>query len=163
MATISKAVAFLICLTVSVLSIGVQAKQTAAATWVAKSGLHSFFAGHVVRFTVFEAGPAPVPSTVLVQFVDRNNRVVAEKRAVLKSESHMQLDLRVGENAGLVPLRVVMTVENASGQFTALLTTFEDITPRGDVFTLPPTCGPGSGHIDGQAMCIGWYNITSGQ
>ena len=41
-----KAVCFLICLTVSVLSIGVQAERRVTRTWEAKSALHTVFSGH---------------------------------------------------------------------------------------------------------------------
>ena len=85
MATISRAVALFLCLTVSVLSISVQAEQTS--TWEARSGLLTFFGGHIVRLTVFEPGVATTASTVTIEFRDTANRVVATKKAQLLPQS----------------------------------------------------------------------------
>ena len=74
----------LICLTVSVLSIGVQAEQAVTRRWEARSALHTFFSGHLVRLTVFEAGAATVASRAVIELRDRANRVVARKEGTLR-------------------------------------------------------------------------------
>ena len=161
MATISKA--FLICLTLCVLSISAQAEQTASRTWVAKSALHSVFSGHVVRLTIFEAGAPTVTSRATIEFRDGTNRVVARKEAALTPSSPVQLDVLVGDNARLAQVRAIVTVSTDSADLTAPLITFEDVNPDlGLVTKIDPPCGPGSPSIDAQEMC-GWLVLTSPQ
>ena len=160
MATIFKT--FLICLAVPLLSIGVQAEQAVTLTWV--SGLHSFFSGHVVRLTIFEAGAATVPSRAVVELRDRANRVVARKASELAPGSSVQLDVMVGDNATLSQWRAIVTITTDSAELTAPLVTFEDINPDlGLVSKIDPPCGPGSPAADPQAHCPGWRFFTSPQ
>ena len=166
MATIFRAVALLLCLTVSVLSIGVQAEQTTR-TWEARSAVHSFFGGHLVRLTVFEPGVATTASTVVIEFRDGTNRVVATKKAQLLPQSFVQLQLKVADTSALGLLRAVVTVSTA-GELTVPLVTFEDINPNlGLVTKVNPPCGPGSAPTDPQLSCQpscpGWLILTSPQ
>ena len=161
-----KAVSFWICLTVSLLSIGVQAEQTRR--WEARSGLNSVFNGHLVRLTIFEAGAATVSSHAVIELRNAANRVVARKEAPLTRTSPVELDWRVPENAGLIKLRAIVTVTTEDLGFTAPLVTFEDINPsQGAVFKVAPPCGPGTIPGDPQAdgssppPCPGWLVLTS--
>ena len=161
-----KAVSYLICLTVFLLSIGVQAEHAATRSWEVRSGLHSFFGGHLVRLTIFEAGAATVVSRAIVELRNDANRVVARRESVLTRSSPVRLDLRLGDNAGLVQLRAVVIVTTESDGLTAPQVTFEDIHPTlGLVNKLDPPCGPGSLPVDPQAApqasCPGWLVLTS--
>ena len=167
MATIFRAVALLLCLAVSVLSIGVQAEQTAASTWEARSGLLTFFGGHIVRLTVFEPGLATTASTLTIEFRDTANRVVASKKAQLLPQSFVKLDLKLADTSGPGLLRVVVKVSKA-GEVTVPIVTLEDISPDlGLVTKVNPPCGPGSAPTDPQLSCQpscpGWLILTSPQ
>jgi hypothetical protein len=154
-----KALSFLICLTVSVLSMGVQAERRETSTWVAKSALQSAFNRHVVRVAIFEQGAPTVASRAVIELRDRANRLLARKEGALSRT--LQLDFRVPETAGLIQLYAILTVVSTD-QFTAPLVTFEDINPDlGLVIKIDPPCGPGSGPADPQAMCPGWLVLTS--
>ena len=157
-----KAVCLLICLTVSVFSTGAQAERMALRKWVATSNLNSFFNRHLVRLTIVEKGATTATSRVVIELRDRANRVVARKEGSLTSRSPVQLDLKLGENAGLIQLSATVMIEFDGDEFTAPLVTFEDINPDlGLVAKIDPPCGPGSGHVDPQAYCPGWHEITS--
>src|SRR5262245_53736523 len=110
-------------LIVSVLAIGVQADHATTFTYVAKSGLQTFFNRHVVRLTVVEAGAATVTSRAVIELRNRQGRVVARKEATLTPASPVQLDLKVDDT---IQLRAIVTVITDSAELTAPLVTFED-------------------------------------
>jgi len=157
-----KAVCCVIGLVICALSIGVRAEQAVTLAWMAKGGLHSFFNRHLVRVTVFEAGPATVLSHAVIELRDRTGRVAARKEGDLTARLPLQLDLRVADGAGLIQLRPIITVTNTRGELIAPLVTVEDIHPDlGLVSKLDPPCGPGSGPGSPQASCPGWLILTS--
>ena len=157
-----KGAAFLICLTVSVLPIGVQADQAVTQTWLAKSGLQTILPGHLVRLTIFEAGAATVSSRAVIELRDRANRLLARREANLTPNSPVQLDLKVAASAGPLQLRAVVSTTTDSGELTAPLVTFEDINPDlGITIKVDPPCGPGIGPSDPQALCPGWLEKTT--
>ena len=154
-----KAAAFLICLTVSFLSIGVQAERAVERTWEARSNVKSFLSGHLVRVMMVEAGAPMVTSRAVIELRDRANRVVARKEADLSPSLHVLLDFKVGQKAGIVQLYAFIRV---TGELTAPLVTFEDVNPDlGIVIERDPPCGPGSIRVDPQAYCPGWLELTS--
>jgi hypothetical protein len=154
-----KAASFLICLAVSMLSIGVQAERMVMETWEEISGFHTFLSGHHVRLTIFEAGAPIVASRAVIELRNRSNRVVARKEGALQPT--LQLDHKLTADA---QLRALLRFELDPDQLTAPLVTFEDINPSlGLVFKVQPPCGPGSGRVDPQAYCPGWLILTSPQ
>ena len=166
MSTTFRPLSFLIVLTVCcVLSARVRAEETATRTWVAMSGLNSFFQGHLVRLTLFEAGAATATSRAIIELRDRANRIVARKEGSLTSRSPLQVDLKLGATAGLLQLRAIITIVSDTGDVTAPLVTFEDIHPDlGLVIKVDPPCGPGHGPVDPQASCPpggGWLVSTT--
>ena len=159
-----QAVCCVIGLAVCALSIGVRAEQVVTRTWVAKSGLHSIFNRHLVRLTVFEAGPATVLSRAVIELRDRAGNVAARTEGDLTARLPLQLDLKVADNAGLIQLRAIVTVTNTRDELIAPLVTLEDIHPDlGLVSKINPPCGPGSGPGSPQFSCPGWLILTSPQ
>jgi hypothetical protein len=153
-----KAPFLLICLTISLLSIGVQAQQ-AARIYEARSNVNSFMPGHLVRVMIVEGGAPAGASRAVIELRDRTHRVLARKEADLTANAIVQLDLKVGQKAAQLYAFI-----RVSGEFTAPLVTFEDISPDlGLVMKLDPPCGPGSIHVDPQAYCPGWLERTSPQ
>ena len=153
-----KPASVLICLAVSMLSIGVQAERVVQQEWLGMSGFHTVLNGHQVRLTIFEAGAPIVASRALIELRNRANRVVARKEGPIQPV--LQLDFRVSAD---VQLRAILIIEPDPDQLTAPIVTFEDINPSlGVVAKIDPPCGPGSPTIDPQAYCPGW-RITSPQ
>lgn len=145
-----RSAALVICLAASALSAGTGAQPATGVRL--KSDRLSFFAGHVVRTTVSEVGAATASSRVRIVLLNDADRVVARTEGVLTGTSPVRLDLVLPRNAGLVQLRVDITIIGDADLSTPV-TTVEDLDGDSQTVGQRIACGPAGRQEGAQTYC----------
>lgn len=136
------------------------AAQAVERTLVQKSGLHSFYEGHVVRAIVTEVGPRAATALVRIDFRDHTDRVLARTEARLLRGEPVILDWKVTRSQRPVLVRATVTVITTGGETSTPMTVLEDVDPLSLTIGTRVVCnaGPPSGRDSAQTLfiCPGW-------
>lgn len=127
---------------------------------VLKSGLHSFFEGHIVRLTATQLGPLAASAQVRIDFRDATDRIVARTEGVLQRGSPVMLDWVVRRGERPTQVRATVSITTATGDPSTAAVVLEDIDPLGLTIGTRVVCseGPPAGRDSPQTLpnCTGW-------
>lgn len=133
--------------------------QTTTSRTVLRSGLHTYYEGHVARVTVTEVGGRFASSDVTIVLRDAADAVVSRTSGVLRRSTPVTLDFPLTSQASIpVQLRAIVTIVTDSGGNAEPVTVLEDLDPRSLSAWPKVVCGPPTGREGPQtaALCDGW-------
>jgi hypothetical protein len=151
------------CLLIGVLLPSIGGAQSPLTTTVMKSGLHSFFDGHVAFLTVSEIG-ARTSSVVTIQFFDDADRQVARATGDLMRGQPVRLEMPVRTHT-LGQFRAVVTIVAAADAGSVPMAVLEDVDRESQTISRVVGGSPQPVEFDPRGVAQdcpppGWYVTT---
>jgi hypothetical protein len=153
-----------LCLLIVVLLPSIGGAQSPLTTTVMKSGLHSFFDGHVAFLTVSEIG-ARTSSVVTIQFFDDADRQVARVTGDLGRGQPVRLEMPVRARTRLEQFRAVVTIVSATDAGSVPMAVLEDVDATSQTISRVVGGSPQPVEFDPRGVAQdcpppGWYVTT---